>query len=287
MTPLRRKMIEDMQLRGLKETSQASYLRAVRQLAGYYNRSPDQVSEAELRQYLLYLQQEKKVSRNTCLLAINGLKFFYKYTLERAWPKRAFVRLPREKKLRVVFSRGEVQQVLSQVKRFHYRVCLGTIYSCGLRLKEGVQLRVEDIDSARMMVAVRGGKGNKDRYVPLAQRTLALLRQYWLSHRNPVWLFPGQGEFTRGQAHKPMCVTGVQRAFRAALLESGIQKKATVHTLRHSWATHLLEAGVTVRQIQEYLGHTTLATTMLYTHLTDQSEGKSRATIEQLTTDLL
>ena len=173
------------------------------------------------------------------------------------------------------------------MKRFHYRVCLGTIYSCGLRLKEGVQLRVEDIDSERMMVAVRGGKGNKDRYVPLAQRTLELLRANWLRHRNPVWLFPGRGDFSPTQAQKPMCESGLQRAFRAALAQSGIAKKATIHTLRHSWATHLLEAGINIRQIQKYLGHTTLTTTMIYTHLTDEGEGQNQETINQLMTDLL
>ena len=287
MTPLRKKMVEDMVLRGLKETTQASYLRAVRQLAAYYNRSPDQVSEEELRQYLLYLRQEKKLSRNSCLVAINGLKFFYKYTLQQAWPQGAFVRLPREKKLRVVLSLGEVQQVLNRVRQFHHRVCLGTIYSCGLRLKEGVQLQVGDIDSERMMVAIRGGKGNKDRYVPLPQRTLELLRRYWLSHGHPVWLFPGQGELSRSQAQKPMCPSGVQKAFAAALAQSGVQKKATVHTLRHSWATHLLEAGIPLRQIQQYLGHSSLRTTLIYTHLTDQGESKHRDIIEQLMSDLL
>ena len=287
MTPLRQKMVEDMVLRGLAKKTQEAYQRAVQQLAEYYNRSPEQVSEEELRQYLLYLRQEKKASRSTCLVAINGLKFFYKYTMQQEWPAGVFVRLPREKKLRVVLSLGEVQQVLKQVKLFQYRVCLGTIYSCGLRLKEGVHLRVKDIDSERMMVAVRGGKGNKDRYVPLPKRTLGLLRSYWVSHRNPEWLFPGRGEISRCQAQKPMCPTGVQKAFRAALAQSGIQKEATVHTLRHSWATHLLEAGVNIRQIQEYLGHTSLATTMIYTHLTAQSESQNRETIDQLMTDLL
>ena len=287
MTPLRQKMMEDMVLRGLKEKTQDAYLRAVRQLAAYYNKSPERVSEEELRQYLLYLRQEKQAARGTCLIAIYGLKFFYKYTLEKEWPAGAFVRLPREKKLAVVLSRGEVKQVLRQVKRIHYRVCLSTIYSCGLRLKEGVHLRVEDIDSERMMVAVRGGKGSKDRYVPLPQRTLELLRQYWVSHRNAEWLFPGRGDFSQAQAQKPMCESGVQRAFRAALGESGISKKATVHTLRHSWATHLLEAGINLRQIQQYLGHSSLTTTLIYTHLTAEGEGQSQETIDQLMTDLL
>lgn len=146
MTALRKKMMEDMVLRGLKETTQEAYLRAVQQLAEYYHKSPEQVSGEELRQYLLYLRQEKKAARGTCLIAIYGLKFFYKYTLQKEWPAGAFVRLPKEKKLQVVLSRGEVDQVLKQVKRFHYRVCLGTIYSCGLRLKEGIHLRVRDKD---------------------------------------------------------------------------------------------------------------------------------------------
>jgi len=287
MTALRQKMMEDMVLRGLKETTQEAYLRAVQQLAGYYHKSPDEVSGDELRQYLLYLRQEKQAARGTCLIAIYGLKFFYKYTLGKAWPAEAFVRLPKERKLQVVLSRGEVKQVLKQVKRFQYRVCLGTIYSCGLRLKEGVGLRVADIDSRRMRVAVRGGKGNKDRYVPLPQRTLELLRANWLSHRHGEWLFPGRGEFCRAQAPKPMCKSGVQGAFRAAVAASGLSKKATVHTLRHSWATHLLEAGVNLRQIQHYLGHTSLATTMIYTHLTAEGEGQTQATLDQLMSDVL
>lgn len=287
MTALRQKMIEDMVLRGLKATTQEAYLRAVQQLAEYYHKSPDRVSGEELRQYLLYLRQEKQAARGTCVIALYGLKFFYKYTLGKEWPAEAFVRLPREKKLQVVLSRGEVKQVLKRVKRFHYRVCLGTIYSCGLRLKEGVHLRVADIDSQRMRVAVRGGKGNKDRYVPLPQRTLELLRAYWVKHRHPVWLFPGRENLSQTQAVKPMCESGVQRAFRAAVAASGISKKATVHTLRHSWATHLLEAGVTIRQIQRYLGHTSLATTMIYTHLTAEGESQTQVTLDQLMSDLL
>jgi len=153
MTPLRQKMMEDMQLRGLADKTQEAYLRAVRQLAEYYGKSPDQIDEEELRQYLLYLKNEKQAARSTCLVVIHGLKFFYHYTLQRPWPSSAFVRLPKEKKLPVVLSRAEVRCVLGQVRRFHYRVCLNTIYACGLRLQEGVQLQVRQIDSAS---ALRG-----------------------------------------------------------------------------------------------------------------------------------
>jgi site-specific recombinase XerD len=156
------------------------------------------------------------------------------------------------------------------------------IYGCGLRLLEGVQLQVRDIDSGRRLLHVRGGKGNKDRYVPLPERTLAQLRGYWLKHRHRQWLFPGQGWGHKGPMHE----SGVQKAFRAALQQSGIHKAASVHTLRHSYATHLLEAGVNLRLIQSYLGHDSLATTAIYTHLTYKAEVNAVETINQLMADL-
>jgi integrase/recombinase XerD len=286
MTPLRQKMIEDMQLRGLADKTQDAYLRAVRQLAEYYGKSPDRVDEAELRAYLLYLRNDKKAARSTCLVFIHGLKFFYRYTLQRPWPSSAFVRLPKERKLPVVLSRGEVARVLSQVRRFHYRVCLSTIYSCGLRLKEGVQLQVSQIDSARMVLHIRSGKGHKDRCVPLPRRTLTLLRDYWTSHRHPVWLFPRLQGWDRRPDSRPMNPSGVQRAFRAALQASGLPKPATGHTLRHSYATHLLEAGISLRLIQEYLGHNSPNTTTCYTHLTPQAQISATVVINQLSADL-
>jgi len=276
MTTLRQRMIEDMQLRGLSERTQESYVRAVRQLAEHYGKSPDQLSEEELRQYFLYLKNEKHASRSTCTLALCGIKFLYEYTLHKDWPTLSFVRPPREHKLPVVLSQEEVCRILGCLRQPHYRVCLTTIYSCGLRLQEGVQLQVADIDSARMLVRVRHGKGNKDRYVPLPHRTLELLRAYWVTHRPQVWLFPGRGGTT------PLDKTGVQRAFHAALQESGIQKPATVHTLRHSYATHLLEAGVNLRVIQVYLGHSSPSTTALYTHLTRPVEALATETINRL-----
>jgi integrase/recombinase XerD len=293
MTPLRQRMVEDMQLRGLADKTQDAYLRAVRQLAAYSRKSPDQVDEAELRQYLLYLRNEKKAARSTCLVAINGLKFFYRYTLQRAWPRTAFVRLPRERKLPVVLSRAEVGRVLGQVRRFHYRVCLSTIYACGLRLKEGVQLQVGQIDSGRMVLHLRQSKGHKDRCVPLPERTLELLRSYWQSHRHRVWLFPGGNGWSKQTASQPMDVRGVQRAFGAALKASGLQKQATVHTLRQcaaslwgSYATHLLEAGISLRLIQAYLGHNSLQTTALYTHLTPRAQISATEVINQLSAEL-
>jgi site-specific recombinase XerD len=282
MTALRQKMIEDMQLRGLSARTQESYIRVVRQLAEYYHQPPDQLSEAQLRQYFLYLKNEKRAARNTCTQVLCALKFLYRHTLQREWPILDFVRPAPEHKLPVILSVEEVGQVLGCLRQAHYRVCLSTIYGCGLRLLEGVRLQVGDIDSSRMVLHVRGGKGNKDRYVPLPERTLAQLRGYWLRHRHREWLFPGQG----WAQSRPMNESGVQKAFGAALKESGIPKAASVHTLRHSYAPHLLEAGLNLRQIQSYLGHDSLSSTALYTHLTAKAEVNAVAVINQLMADL-
>jgi len=282
MTPLRQKMIEDMQLRGLSAWTQDSYVRVVRQLAEYYRKPPDQVTEAELRQYFLYLKNDKQVSRSTSTQALCGLKFLYQHTLQRDWTILDFIRPAQEHKLPVILSVAEVRAVLSQVRQPHYRVCLSTIYGCGLRLLEGVHLQVADIDSGRMLLHVRGGKGNKDRYVPLPERTLDQLRQHWRRHCHPRWLFPGRGLGVRA----PMDESGVQKAFRAALHQSNIAKTASVHTLRHSYATHLLEAGVNLRQIQSYLGHDSLSTTARYTHLTQSGAANAVAVINQMMADL-
>lgn len=287
MTNLRQRMIEDLQLRGLSERTQVAYVRAVRQLAEHYGKSPDQISEEELRQYFLYLKNEKQASRSTIRVALCGIKFFYEHTLRRDWPTLTLIRPPRERKLPVILSRQEVHSVLDCLRRPHYRACLSTIYSCGLRLEEGLHLQVSDIDSDRMLLRVQG-KGRKDRYVPLPQRTLELLREHWLTHRHPVWLFPARGQ--RGillpGAKRPMGRRSMQRAFQAALKECGIQKPATVHTLRHSWATHLLEAGVSLRFIQVWLGHRSLSTTAIYTHLTRNTEVQATETINRLMEEL-
>jgi integrase/recombinase XerD len=288
MTELRKRMIECLQLRGLAERTQEAYTRAVRQLAAHYHKSPDQLSEAELRQYFLYLKNVKHYSRPTMTVAICGIRFFYEQTLNRHWAIFGIVRPAPEKKLPVILSLAEVRQILGRIRLPRYQVCLTTIYSCGLRLQEGTHLQVADIDSARLMIHVRHGKGAKDRYLPLPQRTLQLLRQYWATHRNPVLLFPAEGRdhSDLAQATEPMSKSSVQDAFHAALKESGNNKRASVHTLRHSWATHLLEAGVNLRLIQEWLGNSSPATTSVYTHLTVKAEQLGTAAINQIMSDL-
>lgn len=274
MSYLRKKMIEDLRLRGLSARTEEAYVRAVRQLAEHYKKPPDQVSEEELRQYFLYLKNVKKVSHSTQTIALCGIKFFYEHTLERPWHTLDLVRPEKRKKLPVVLSVEEVELILSLVYKAHFRVCLTTIYACGLRLLEGVRLAVSDIDGQRNMLHIHQAKGNRERYVPIPEPCLEILRLHWKTHRNPRWLFPSPRQY-----HKAMHETGVQRAFRSALQVSGIPKKATVHTLRHSYATHLLEAGVSLRIIQGYLGHASPKTTAIYTHLTANTNKQVLATI--------
>jgi len=178
MTPLRRRMLEDMQLRGLSARTQGCYVAAVRQLAEHVHRSPDHLTEEDLRQYFLYLANEKRVARATATIALCGIRFFFTHTLQRDWTTLRFVRPVREKKLPVVLSRDEVRRVLQALREPVYRACLTTIYAGGLRLLEGAQLQVSHVDGARLQLHIHG-KGNKDRYVPLAAPTLALLRAHW------------------------------------------------------------------------------------------------------------
>lgn len=287
MTALRERMLEDLQLHGLSESTQRLYLLAVQQLAEYYHRTPDQISEEDLRQYFLYLTNVKKVSPSTLTIALCGIKFFYEQTLRVQWATFKLIRPPHEKKLPVVLSVEEVRRVLDCINLLRFRVCLGTIYACGLRIQEAAHLQVKDIDSSRGVIHVCRGKGNKDRYVPLLEPTLGMLRRYWASHRNPVWLFPAhhKGNGTVSEAG-PVAVRSIQHAFEDALNRSGVGKLATVHTLRHSWATHLLEAGVNLRVIQSYLGHASLETTTVYTHLTPKTDEKACQEIQRILGDL-
>ncbi len=290
MTTLHQRMLEDMQLRGLSVKTQQAYIHAVHHLTEYYGTSPEQLTEEDLRQYFLYLRNEKRMSRSTCTVALCAFKFLYEHTLHRPWPILEFIRPPKAQTLPIVLSVDEVRRVLASVQLPHYRVCLSTMYAGGLRVQEGVQLQVADIDSARMLIHIRSGKGGKDRYVPLPQRTRAQLRAHWVTHRHPVWLFPARWSVAGGPpqgAPGPMAVRGVQRAFQAAVVDSGLHKHATVHTLRHSWATHLLEAGVNLRLIQVWLGHTSPSTTAVYTHLTQKAEALATDAINRLLEDIV
>lgn len=282
MADLQKRMIECLQLRGLSKGTQDTYVRAVTQLAQHYHKSPDLVTEEELRQYFLHIKNVKQYSRSSMTIALCAIKFFFERTLGRNWSLFELVRPPREKKLPTVLSGEEVRKILRCVRQLRYRVCLALIYSCGLRVGEGTRLRVADIDSSRMMIRVHG-KGAKDRYVPLPHCTLDLLRQYWKTHRNKELLFPAQNQH---QDTKPITIRSVQAAFIRALKRSGINKRASVHTLRHSWSTHLLEGGLNLRLIQVWLGHSSPATTSIYTHLTVKAEQVGVEVINRVITDL-
>ena len=240
-------------------------------MSEFYGQSPDLISAEDIRQYCIHLKSHKQVARQTSTQAICAIKLFWEKTLHRAWPHELqLARANPQFKLPVVLSASEVRRVLSAVPALDHRVGLITLYSCGLRLGEGLRLQVRDIDSERRLLHIRGGKGNQDRYVPLPERTLLLLRQLWKTHRHPTLLFPAKGHSGLGAATatEPMCRTTLQRAFRIALQASGVKKEAHIHTLRHSYATHLLEQGENLRQIQVNLGHKSPVVTAVYTHLT-------------------
>jgi site-specific recombinase XerD len=266
-------MTEDMQLRGFSARTQEAYIHAVRQLATYFRKPPDHIDEQELRQYFLHLINVKQVARASFTIALCGIKFFFESTLHRDWTLFDVTRPAREKKLPVVLSRDEVHRIVACVRFPVYRTCLITIYACGLRLLEGARLAVPDVHGDRLLLHVHG-KGGQDRYVPLPTDTLTLLREYWRTHRSPLWIFPapvrrGTRYFVPDGAG-PISGSSLQSAFRRALAQSGVHKRAHVHTLRHSYATHLLEDGVNLRLIQEALGHRSSRTTEIYTHLTQE-----------------
>jgi integrase/recombinase XerD len=280
MTALRRRMLEDLQLRGLAPRTQQCYLEAVKHLAQHYRRAPDRISEEELRQCFLFLLHEKKVAESTFRIHLYGIRFFYERTLQRPWPVFDLVRPQKSQKLPVVLSLQEVRHLLALVNNPTAQMCLRMIYACGLRLTEGTQLQVCDIDVPRMLVWVRQAKGRKDRCVPLAPRVLELLRAYWQRQRPRPWLFPARHQQT------PLPATTLQKTFKLVVRQSGMAKEASIHTLRHSYATHLLERGVSLRVIQALLGHQNPRTTARYTHLTSPTLDLTHATISALMADL-
>ncbi len=235
MTPLRQRMIDDMQLRGLSPKTQAVYVFAVQQFATHYGKSPDQIDEEELRNYFLYLINEKRVSPTTVSIALSAIKFLFVHSLQRPWPTFELIRPPQRRPLPAVLSVEEVHRLLASLRLPRYRACLTTIYAAGLRLGEGVNLRVAQIDSARMVIHIQNGKGGKDRYVPLSPPLLSLLRSHWRTHRHPTWLFPARLRPAELISSHPLLPRSVEAAMQAAVAECGFQKHVTVHTLRHSW----------------------------------------------------
>jgi len=280
---------DDLKLLPIGPRTEEAYYACVRQLGEFYNKSPELVSAEEIRQYCIYLKSEKKVARQTSTQAICAIKLFWEKTLRQLWPHELeLARANPQFKLPVVLSASETRRILAAVPALDHRVGLTTIYSCGLRLGEGLRLQVPDIDSERMLLHIRGGKGNQDRYVPLPERTLLLLRQQWKTHRHPTLLFPGKGHGGQdaSTATEPMSHSTLQRAFRLALQASGVKKQAHIHTLRHSYATHLLEQGENLRQIQVNLGHKSPVVTVVYTHLTSLCKTQHQKRLDDFMSNL-
>jgi integrase/recombinase XerD len=280
MTELRQRMIHDMQLHGLLPNTQARYVRAVRDLAGHYRQSPDQLTEEQVRQYFVHLSQERRLAPSTLRIHLFALKFFYRWTLQRSWRLLSLLRVPRRPRLPTVLSPQEVQPLLAAIRQPAARMSLLLMYACGLRVGEATRLRAADIDSQRMVVCVRHGKGDRDRHVPLPQRVLALLRDYWRAQRPKDWLFPAP----RGTGPLPPYVA--RRCLQAAARQARMTKAVSCHTLRHSYATHLLERGVDLRMIQALLGHRSPKTTFIYLHVTTASQQACQRTLDQLMADL-
>jgi len=279
------RMIKALQLNGKGERTQEAYARALRMLTEFYGKSPDLINEEELQDYFLHRKNTDHWSPNTMRICYCGIRFFYEHVLQRNWHILGILRAQTERRLPAVLSVEEVRSILARVKTFQNYTYLSTVYSCGLRLHEGLHLEISDIDSTRMMIHVHRGKGAKDRYIPLPQSTLLLLRRYWLTHRHPQLLFPALGRNGKGakEAQTPMAKSSVQGAFRRAKGDAGVRKKGvSVHTLRHSYATHLLEAGVNLRVIQKNMGHTQLETTMIYLHLTQKGHEDACQLINQV-----
>jgi len=286
MTPLRKRMTEDLQLKGYSPNTQSAYLHAVSMLARYYKKSPERITEEELRAYFLHLIHGDRCAPGTLRIAQAGIKFCFAITQQKPWPVLGLLRPVKEKKLPVVLSQAEVRQVLSCVRAPVYRACLNTIYACGLRISECVAVQVKDIDGPRLILRVRG-KGNKVRQVPLSEATLESLRAFWRAHpHDGPWLFAARLQPRSNSQEGPVAVQNLREVFDAALKQSGVNKPATVHTLRHSYATHLLESGVQLRLIQEILGHRSPNTTAIYTHLTSAVRHQVAAPLQALTQGL-
>lgn len=264
--------LQALKLQGHAPKTVEAYSRALRRVVDRTGKSPDKLTTKELKVFFAGLVETH--SWSTVKLDRNGLQFFYKHVLDKKWDWVKIVKPPKVHSLPDVLTLDEVYDIICKVEKLRYKVCLFAIYSMGLRLGEGLSLKVGDIDSKRMFVHIRKGKGGKDRYVPLPDAALIALRKYWVTHRNPLLLFPNlNGSKERIAESKTYMDRGaMQTAMKAAVKECGIHKKVSIHSLRHSYATHLLEAGINLRLIQEYLGHSSSVTTERYTRLTKISQ---------------
>jgi len=280
-----RKHCLHLKLKGLQPKTIDAYTRALRRIGTYFEGEVGNLDEDQLLNYFSALLEVR--SWSAVKLDLYGLKFFYEHVLRKPWAQLSLIKPPRQTRIPDIVTIQEAQRIFRTTHQLSYRIFFFTLYSMGLRLGEGLRLAPADIDAVRKRVHIRNAKGNKDRLVPLPDNTLKVLRRFWSVHRHPTFLFPNR---KYGLAHcykatTPLDKGGVQVALRKVIRELGIQKKISPHSLRHSYATHLLEAGVDLRELQRILGHVSLLSTAKYTHLTTSNDYHSLERIEQLMND--
>ncbi len=279
---LYQQLLHELKLRGLAPKTIDAYSRSVRRITRFFDCCPDHLDAAQLKAYFAALVDSH--SWSTVKLDRNGLQFFYRYVLDKQWQWIKIFKPPQMQTLPDILSQREVRDLINRCRKLRYRVYFLTVYSMGLRLGEALHLEAGDIDAPHHRVHIRLGKGKKDRYVPLPDVTLRALRRFWKTHRHPSLLFPNPV----GSPERIRCATtcmdrgGVQAAMKATVADAGITRRISIHSLRHSYATHLLELGVDLREIQTILGHASPATTARYTQLTDVTHEHATARIAQL-----
>ena len=270
MTELRQKMIRAMELKNLSHNTQRAYLAAVTGIAGFYKESPDKMTKEKIEDYLLYLKHDKGNAPNSCYSVLTGLRFFYKNVTEKEIPVAYSIRrTPR--KLPQVLTMEEIFRIICSTNNLKHRLILMTTYSGGFRVSEVIKLKSKHIESERMLIKVEKGKGGKDRYTLLSKKLLVELRSYYRKYRPKTYLFPSSFKKKKDQ---PLSYESIRSVYEDARKKAGVKKGTGIHTLRHSFATHLLEAGYDIRKIQVLMGHARLTTTMIYLHVSRETLSK-------------
>ena len=280
MTELRQKMIRAMELKNLSNHTQKAYLAAVTGIARHYNQSPGKMTKEKIEDYLLYLKHDKGKSPNSCYGVLTGLRFFYRYVAEKEIPVTYSIRRT-SRKLPTVLTKQEVWRIICAPENLKHRMILMTTYAAGLRASEVIALKPKHIESEKMLIKVEGGKGGKDRYTLLSVKLLAELRQYYRECRPKTYLFPSSFKKRKG---KPLSYETVRNIYEKARKKAGVKRGVGLHTLRHSFATHLLEAGYDIRKIQVLMGHSRLSTTMIYLHVSRETLSKIPSPLDLIDT---
>lgn len=278
-----RKHIQCLKLAGLQPKTVETYSRAIRRIGNYFNCMVDKLTTDQLLEYFNELLEKR--SWSAVKLDLYGLKFFYDRVLNKTWEDIPLIKPPKTTKIPDILPVEQLYQLICTTRQLSYKVFFFTAYSLGIRLGEGIKLKIGDIDSVNMRVHIRDAKGNKDRLVPLPEKTLQTLRSFWSVHRHPEFLFPNRKRGLKN-AHlveTPLDRGGIQAAMRAVVRQLGIKKKISCHSLRHSYATHMLESGVDLVELQQILGHVSILTTSRYTHLTTITKNNARQAVNSLT----